>query len=441
MLAAVTVVPPAAKPAPAQASPRPNVLIFMTDDQRDEDLGVMAETMAWFESGGTHFPNGFATTPLCCPSRASFMTGRYPHNHGVLANGQVGNLVQQSTIQRQLQSAGYTTAFVGKYLQGWSITSALPFFDRFSFHRERKYNDVEFNTDGVVAVKPGYITTVETATALQFLKDFEADDTKPWIMFVTPIAPHSPTTPDATYTWAPVPAWVKKPNQPEVDRSDKPPYVQSSAANLTAVERTRAAQLRTLMSVDDMVDDVMTELEVLGESNTVAFYFSDHGGLWGDHGLTGKQAPYEGSIQLPMYMRWPGHVTAGGTDSRLAGNIDLAPTVYEATGVTPDPAYPLDGRSLLQPDARGRLFFEHVAVGSSIVPTWRGIRTATYKYVEYYPTKTSTQPDFREYYDLTSDPYELVNLLGDADVTNNPDFVALSAQLNADYGCSGTTCP
>jgi arylsulfatase A-like enzyme len=437
-----TVLPRAQQPTLAQEAAPPNILIFITDDQRDEDLSVMPKMLAWFESGGTHFANGFVTTSLCCPSRASIMTGRYAHNHSVFQNGAMKNFDQNSTLQKQLQAAGYTTALIGKYFQ-WNINDPLPYFDRFSFHSHSTvnggYQDEFFNTDGVVEQIFEYTTTYETSTAVRFLNEFEANDEKPWLLYVNPIAPHPPSIPEAKYAATPVPPWVKNPTQPEVDRSDKPPYVQASRANLKVIEKNRPNSLRTLMSVDDMVDQVMTELDVLGETDTLAFFISDNGGLWGDHGLTGKRAPYEGSIQVPMFIRWPNHVPPGVIDSRLAANIDFAPTIYEATGVTPDPAYPLDGRSLLQPDTRERLLIEHQA-GSGI-PTFRGLRTAAYKYIENYPSKTSTVPDFREYYDLVNDPWELVNLFADGDPTNDPDYVPLSAQLNADYACSGGTCP
>src|SRR5687767_5874898 len=112
---------------------RPNVLIIVTDDQRaDDTMAVMPETVDYFSSGVT-FPNAIATTPVCCPSRASIMTGRYAHNHNVRSNAasEAGRLDQDTTLQRDLRTAGYRTAIAGKYLNGWNINQAPPYFDQF----------------------------------------------------------------------------------------------------------------------------------------------------------------------------------------------------------------------------------------------------------------------------------------------------------------------
>lgn len=111
----------------ARISRRPNVLIILTDDQRATDtLRVMPGTRRWFERGGTRFSNAFATWPLCCPSRASILTGRYPHNHGVFSGDSAPSLDPTTLIQRHLKSVGYSTAMVGKYFRHWDLRSRPP---------------------------------------------------------------------------------------------------------------------------------------------------------------------------------------------------------------------------------------------------------------------------------------------------------------------------
>ena len=153
---------------------------------------------------------------------------------------------------------------------------------------------------------------------------------------------------------------VPTPANSETDKRDKPPHVQASTVDMTAVEGERANQLRTLMSVDDMVQTVFQTLEATGEaSNTLAIFLSDNGFMWGEHGMRAKGDPYDPSVRVPMYIWWPGHVVAGATDSRLVANIDVAPTIVAAVGGIAPPV-PMDGRSLLDTmQSRTRLLTEH----------------------------------------------------------------------------------
>jgi hypothetical protein len=193
------------------------------------------------------------------------------------------------------------------------------------------------------------------------------------------------------------------------------------------------------MSVDDTIAAVFARMEALGETNTIAFFTSDNGYMWGEHGLSAKRYPYTDSVQVPIYMRWPGHVAEGSDDPRLVSHVDIAPTIYEAVGVTP--SYVVDGVSLFSLGARDRLYLEYFRSPDSMTPrTWASIVTPTIQYVEWYDDATGATL-FREYYDLVADPWQLVNLLGDANQSNNPDVTALSAQLALDRACSGTACP
>jgi arylsulfatase A-like enzyme len=191
------------------------------------------------------------------------------------------------------------------------------------------------------------------------------------------------------------------------------------------------------MSVDDMVDTVFQTLDADGETqDTLAIFISDNGFAWGEHGLRAKGSPYTDSVKVPLYLRWPGHVAAGATDSRFAANIDLAPTVLDATGLAGD--IPMDGGSLLDPQQqRTRLLTEFYRDQEP----WASLRTSGAHYIEYYLPPDFQRVSHREYYDLTSDPYELTNLLGDGDTGNDPNVAPLAAQLAEDRVCSGAECP
>ena len=299
------------------------------------------------------------------------------------------------------------------------------------------------NENGVKKPMPSgvYETSVVANEASSFIDQTEANDSQPWFMELTPTTPHSPFTPEAKYANAPVPEFSPSPNYFEADRSDKPPYVQADNEDPNVVQQDRAAQYRMLMSADDMVEQVFQKLDAANETrDTLAIFISDNSYLWGEHGLESKPYPYTDGLKVPMLMRWPGHVAAKAVDSRLAANIDMAPTALQVAGVTPPS--PLDGRSLLQPSTRTRWLAERVGSNGG-PPLWAETRTNSVEYTEYYDNVTG-QINFREYYDLNSDPWELTNLLGDSDPTNDPspaEVSALHAQLAADRTCSGSACP
>jgi arylsulfatase A-like enzyme len=416
----------------ARASP--NILVIVTDDQRAGTLGVMPVTHRLFVRHGRAF-RSFVTTPLCCPSRASIFTGLFAHNHGIRTNG-TANLPQGVTMQRYLHDAGYRTALVGKYLNSWPPEDAPPYFDKWAMGGA--YLDPTFNLNGSMVTRSGYVTTLERRYCLRFLRAFEATDDAPWFLYVAPRAPHAPAIPEPKYAEASVPRWHPSPSVFEANRSDKPPWVRTKDASLTAVRDFRTRQLRTLMSVDDLVARLVDELQSLREQRrTIAIFLSDNGFLWGEHGLTNKSAAYTEAVSVPMALRWPGHVEPGTTDGRNATNVDVAPTMLAAAGLTP--SSPMDGRSLLDSWSRPVVFTEHWDLLEGI-PRWKAVRTSRAQYVESY-SDDFTRIVFREYYRLTRDPWELRNLLHDGIRANNPDVSGLHDLIEQYRSCSGSSCP
>jgi len=426
----------------AMAAERPNVLLIMTDDQRaDGTMEVMPQTRQWFEDGGTRFTRFFATTPVCCPSRASVFSGRYTHNHRVLTNNSANQLDQNFTIQAYLKSVGYKTGIFGKYMNAWNLFQAPPFFDDWAI-ATAGYSPVRVNENGVTKVVTQYLTSYIRDNAVRFLQESESQDATPWFLALWTTAPHAPFTPDTVYENAAVPPASPNPAQLETDRLDKPPHVQASEVDPVTTEAERVAQLRTLMSVDDMVQTVFQTLDATGEtSDTLAIFISDNGFQWGDHGIRAKGDAYDASARVPAYLRWPGHVLPGAIDGRLAANLDIAPTLVDAVGGIA-PGVPMDGRSLLDPlQNRSRLLTEHEATSTRSDPGWAALQTATSLYVEHYDPAYRERVVYREYYDLVADPFELENLLADGNPANDPNTAALSAQLAADRDCTGASCP
>jgi arylsulfatase A-like enzyme len=180
----------------------------------------------------------------------------------------------------------------------------------------------------------------------------------------------------------------------------------------------------------------------LGEANdTLAFFLSDNGIMWAEHGMKSKTTPYTPAIKVPLFVRWPGRVPQNVPDPRIAATIDIVPTILEAAGISPDPEYPLDGRSLLDGTTRDRLLLELTGGNNQIdAPTWASTLTTGYQYIEYYDD-LSGAVTFREYYDLVNDPYQLENLLADPDPENDPPIdeqSALGLRLARDRRCEGT---
>ncbi|MEA2451905.1 MAG: hypothetical protein QOG04_615 [Actinomycetota bacterium] len=439
----------AATPARDQTSAErpPNILLIVTDDQRENTLNVMPATRREFVDKGRSYSQAFATSPLCCPSRASIMTGRYPHNHGVRRNEDAANLAQGSTIQSYLQQTGYRTGIVGKYLNSWNeVRDDPPYFDRWAVIDDSNYARVYFNflanVNGQVLNPPGYSTTFVADKSVDFLHRFETEDNKPWFLYVAPFASHKPFEPERIYKDVATPIWLGNPAVGESDRSDKPPWVQSRHVRFAGGRSTARQQYRTLMSADDMVARIFSTLGKLEENrDTLAIFISDNGYMWGEHGTASKRFPYTEAVRVPLIIRWPGTFAADETNDSLVANIDIAPTIMEAADIAPDPNYPMDGRSLVTGEPRRELLLEYF--GSRLgedVPTWASTRSLTHQYVEYYePTTGAVQ--FTEYYDLTNDPWELENLYGDADPSNDPPEVFYSFDLQQARECSGTSCP
>ena len=433
----------------APARDAPNVLLIVTDDQRDgqESMSVMPQARGLFGEAGTEFSNAHATTPMCCPSRASIFSGRYVHNHGVTDNG--SDLARpDKTWQRHLDDAGYDTALYGKFLNSWldrRPNETIPYFD----HSWQGYGpDHEKNP-----LEPERFL-VERATG--FLEQAERNDSQPWAMVLATRSPHSPYRyPDRFRR--DVGDFHPKPSVRD-DLSDKPAYVRHTAHALRRRIRRGAtmlkpgnvytAQLRELLAVDEMIGEVFELLRGMSEDErTLAILVSDNGFFWGEHSLPGKKFPYRESIEVPLYVRWPGRVAAGAVDHRLAATIDIAPTIMDATGVVP--RYEPDGRSLLDgPWARRGLLLE----GPNRL--WRSYLTAGRQYIRWADGS-------REYYDLGRDPFQQHNALASSvDVVGGHRVrgrrrrkltvarsVArrqarrLQASLHRAARCAGNTCP
>jgi arylsulfatase A-like enzyme len=326
---------------------------------------------------------------------------------------------------------------IGKFLNGWRLEDNPPHFDTWATLGGLDWHDALFNINGTVRRPRGYVTNVMRRRALSFIRNESAD---PWYLYVAPKSPHVPAIPEERYARLPLTRWDGNPAVAERDLSDKPPYVQRGKTTLKRGRWIRRKQFRSLPSVDNLIDRVFAELSAQGElDNTLAFFISDNGYLWGEHRSARKGVPYRQAVEVMFLAAYPGKLSQGVVDRRFAANIDIAPTVYDAAGITP--STPVDGRSLLQSWERDRILLEHWCNTEGldrVCNRWGSIRTRTEQYVEY---NKDGEVDYREYYDLSDDPWQLTNRLGNENPFDDPDFSTLATQLQLDRSCEGADCP
>lgn len=437
-----TVAQATAADSTAAAAPRPNILLIVTDDQPKQTEWALPKTVDWLAGRGVRFTDGHVTTPLCSPSRSSVLSGQYAHNHGVRNNAASYQLDQGTTLQRYLKQAGYRTGLFGKFLNSWKLEQNPPHFEEFAL-LQPGFVDARWNVDGTVQTINGYTTNIIKNRTLSFL-DKASTDSRPWFAYVTPYASHGPRTPEPKYAGTPVPGWNGRPSVTEDDRGDKPGYIKNATGTLAQGRTIREEQLRSLRTVDDAVGAFKDKLTALGQlDNTLVIYIADNGFGWADHGWTKKSVPYRQAHEVPFYLSWPaGGLGGGTTDTRIVANIDIAPTLLDAAGITP--THPQDGKSLLTSYSRDHLLVEWWKQGNGAAgpPTWASYVAKDKQYTEYDNLTTDAngrvsgtgQVKFREYYDLVGDPHQLRNSLYQATPQDeqNLGVPALAAQLATD---------
>jgi len=418
--------PPPPSPGPGGRLP-PNVILVVTDDQSIGSMTGEPAAMPWLterlgEPGWTTFTNAVVSTPMCCPSRATILTGRTARTTGVRTNDDGAMFDESDTLAVWLHEAGYHTAMIGKYLNRypWDRGPYVPegwdrWFAKLNVSQATTYFGYEVVDDGrIVTVgndPEDYATDRLAAEAVTFVRQAPAD--RPFFLYLAPSAPHFP--------WEPAPRHEALLEQEPVgpqsfgelaamnDVRGKPAWTQA----LAPVGETRAADLAddrvrervALRAVDDAVRVVWEAVEARGElDRTVVVVISDNGYAYGEHRWVGKACPWAPCLDVPLSIFVP--ATGGGATETLTANLDLAPTIAELAGVTTPPTEGVSMAALLRggaPPAREAVPISWV--GGSGVPGWEGVRTEGAVYVVY-------DDGTRELYDLLHDPAELRNLAG-----------------------------
>jgi N-acetylglucosamine-6-sulfatase len=447
--------------SPRQLQAKPNIVVLMTDDQTVESLRVMTNVNSMLARQGTTFDASFASFPLCCPSRATFITGQYGHNHTIMGNaapaGGYDKLAPThgNTLPAWLQQAGYHTVHVGKYLNGYGRTNptAVPpgwteWHGSTDPSTYRFYNYTLNENGRLVTYGTGaanYQADVYNRKAVELVRRL-APASKPFFLSVAFLAPHSggprdPDDPPNQGTPSPAPrhrnAFTNQPlptppSLSEADVSAKPAAIRNRPVigprRLNAIRENYQQRLESLLAVDEAVRDILSALQATRElERTYVIFTADNGFFHGEHRVpAGKTLVYEPSVRVPLILRGPA-VPRGARRTNLVANVDLAPTILEAAKARAGRR--LDGRSLLPfaRDARKRS-------GRDILletPSYSAIRTPRHVFVQHSSGE-------QELYDLVADPHQLASLHADA------RFAALKAGLAARLArlrtCVGDAC-
>ena len=431
----------------------PNVVFILTDDL-DKRL-LMSHLSDYpniraLAARGVTFNNAFVTNALCCPSRSTILTGQYSHNHHVMTNNPpeggapAFKPLEPKALPVWLQGAGYTTGYVGKYLNNYDGTYVPPGWDEWKGRvvglPYLGKDQVEgFGMDGKNAEGRTH-TQVFADEAVSFVR--QRAGATPFFLFVSPYAPHDPGIHadryDALYSDAKLP---RPPSFNERDVSDKPAWIRDNprltAKQIAEAQRHYRNRLRSMKDVDRMVGRLVGTLRDERElSSTYVIFFSDNGYHAGQHRLLmpPKRLAYEEDIKMPLIVRGP-DVPAGTTRSQMVINNDLAPTFAEWAGASP--LLLQDGRSLtplLEPTPPARWRTAFLAEGASQKsigrPAYRAVRTEHYLYVSYANGE-------KELYNLDRDPYELRSFYPEAgDALKD----RLRGRLSSLAGCAGPGC-
>ncbi len=428
---------PAASPNAAQ-QPR-NLIFILSDDHRYDFMSFMKQAPTFLETpnldrmatNGAHVVNAFVSTSLCSPSRASILTGQYMHHHHVVDN-QRPEPPDIRFFPEYLQSAGYETAFIGKWHMGHDLDEARKGFDHWaSFRGQGEYFNPTININGQRRQFEGYNTDVLTDLALDWLTNRHA---KPFFLYLSFKAVHYPFAPAprhrGRYAQAPIPYPETMANTEE-NYASQPRWVRERRYGIHGIDHMETGRLdhdpvpsfddlyrrycETIHGLDENLGRLLKCLDQAGlTDSTLIVYMGDNGFALGEHGFYDKRDAFEVSIRVPLLAYAPGLIRPGTRVLQMVQNIDIAPTLLDAARIKPPAGAPaMDGRSFW-PLLRGRevpwrdhiLYEYYWEWNFPATPTVFAIRTDRYKYIYYQGLW-----DRNGFYDLQTDSLERHNLI------------------------------
>jgi arylsulfatase A-like enzyme len=415
--------------APATAGPkgndhpldptRPNVLLLVSDDQSWSTFNsdISPRVFGDLVDQGMLFTRAYVDTPICCPSRAQILTGLYEQHTGVDDNSIP---LKRPTLVEALHDAGYRTGIAGKYLNGQTC-DPLSEFDEWVCESQdlgHFYHDPLLNVNGTEIHESGFTTDILAGYTADFISSTPAD--QPFFAMYTPISPHLPAN-DPRCSAIPVAPHRTASFDEATQVTGKPAFAQRASLSSTEIDTIDSDFTKMTQAVQCLDPAIGTILDALGDraADTIVFFLSDNGFLYGEHRRVTKGDPYEESIRVPFVVKYPPLTTQAATSDALVANVDIAPTIAELAGL----AWASDGVSLV-PLLDGTSSSLHSAVlfgrcqstsypclatfslDQPDPPSFSGVVESQFKYTEYLSGE-------KELYDLAADPAELVNLADD----------------------------
>jgi arsenate reductase len=391
----------------ASRGSRPDVIVIMTDDQRLSDMVYLPLTQQLVP---LEIAPAIVSNPVCCPSRATFLSGLLSQDNGVWSNKEESSGAwpayrawdaANTSLNEALFDAGYSTAWHGKFINEWdgevpdgwtdfrthvhgpgATGPGSPYFNyTLSGTRETRY----YGT-----ADDDYSGRVHTADAIHFMRT--ADAAAPLFLVYAPNAPHSvgggkPPLPDPLDRAAAVTLPVDTPNINERRIKDKADFLHKPKMKLQSIATWARARARSMLGVDRSIAELLAETRPGRE--TLVIFTSDNGYSLGAHRHLAKAVPYEEALRVPLHVSWRGQQ---GVLERLTSNLDLSATIAEVTGL----GFASAGTSIFGPGP-GRVVIQGAA---STKHNWCGVRTLDQKFILY-------ADGHQETYDLRDDPWEL----------------------------------
>jgi len=457
---AAAILPQTADAQTEKPRQRPNIIFILNDDQRYDAMGFLdpslnTPNMDRIAREGVHFPNAFVTTALCSPSRASILTGQYMHNHGI-ADNNIKFRPGTFFFPMALQSAGYRTAFVGKWHMGGHGDNPQPGFDRWiSFKGQGDYLPDAgkgrprhtLNVDGKPVERQGYITDELNGYALDWLRQQRAD--RPFFLYLSHKAVHADFIPAKRHEGTVSRDAIKLPSSmadtPE-NYQGKPRWTKDQRNSWHGVEFPYHSTLdvvdfkqrynETLRAVDEGIGAIIATLQKKGMlKNTIVVMMGDNGFMFGEHGMIDKRSAYEESMRVPL-IAFGADIPKGRVVNEMVANIDIAPTFLSLAGAPVPEGVRFDGMSYadllmgrpLKGPWRTTLNYEYYwEYNYPQTPTTFALRGDRYKYIQYHGIW-----DTEELYDLKEDPKEMRNLIADPKL--RPIVRKMRAELFAGLG-------
>jgi len=444
----------------AQPVKRPNVIFILSDDLRWDALGctgskfMKTPNIDRIAHEGANFANAFCTTSLCSPSRASFLSGMYPHIHGVVDNFTDYPVDRLPSYHSSLSKAGYATAYIGKWHMGEGDDSHRRPFDYWASHKgQGQYYDTEFHvservapgsaeTKGERKVIKGYYTQVVTDLAVEWIKRAP----RPFSLQLGHKAPHGKWYPEPKYQHVFDDLDIKKPPMDQLVNEGTPDWVKKRVATWHGIDGPLyemkdfgdfvRGYYGTILSVDDSVGAIMAALEQMGElDNTIIAFAGDNGFLLGEHASIDKRTAWEESIRIPFLMRYPPAIPKGTVVNDMVMNMDLAPTVLELTRTAPIAGSPKMQGVSTKPlfgdkppkNWRKSIYYQYnFEKEFPYTPNVRAVRTDEWIYIHYPNGGTAPDTEMSELYNINGDSREMNNLIA------KPQYAKKLAELKTE---------